>query len=59
MRTFTYATPTLVTEPLYLFTRVQLPLTTIIYSELMPYTVIANAYGVSVHDACQFQGHAH
>ena len=29
------------------------------YSELMPYTVQANSYWVSVHEAYQYQGHAH
>ena len=28
------------------------------YSELTPYTVLANFYGFSVYDAYQFQGHA-
>ena len=28
------------------------------YSELMPYTVLANSYGFSVYDEYQFQGHA-
>ena len=26
------------------------------YRELMPYTVLANCYGVSAYDAYQFQG---
>ena len=26
------------------------------YSELMPYTALANCYGVSAYDAYQFQG---
>ena len=29
------------------------------YSELTPYTALANYYGVSVYDVYQFQGHAH
>ena len=29
------------------------------YSELTPYTVLANSYGVSVYDSYQFQGHTH
>ena len=29
------------------------------YSELTPYTVLANSYGVSVYDAYQFQGHTY
>ena len=29
------------------------------YSELIPYTAIANSYGVSVYDVYQFQGHTH
>ena len=59
MRTFLYATPTLITEALRLFTQVQLLLTTVTYSELTPCTALANSCGVSVHDAYQFQGHAH
>ena len=29
------------------------------YSELTPYTVLANSYEVSVYNAYQFQGHTH
>ena len=29
------------------------------YSELTPYTALANSCGVSVYDTYQFQGHAH
>ena len=29
------------------------------YSELMPYTALANSYWVSVYDAYQHQGHTH
>ena len=29
------------------------------YNVLMPYTALANSYGVSVYDAYQFQDHAH
>ena len=29
------------------------------YSELMPYTAIANSYEVSIYDTYQFQDHAH
>ena len=29
-----------------------------VYSELMPYTALANSYGVSVYDMYQFKGHA-
>ena len=29
------------------------------YSELIPYTVLVNSYGVSVYDVYHFQGHAH
>ena len=52
MRTFTYATPTLITEALHLVIQAQLLLT----SELMPYAALANSYGISVYDAYQFQG---
>ena len=54
--TFTYATPTLITEALHLVIHVQLLLTTASYSELMPYTVLANCYGVSAYNVYQFQG---
>ena len=53
MCTFTYATPTLITEAIHLVTRVQLLLKT--YSELTPYKALANCYGVSANDAYQFQ----
>ena len=29
------------------------------YSELTPYTALANCYGVSAYDMYQFQGHIH
>ena len=29
------------------------------YGELMPYTALANSYGVSVYDVYQLQGHTH
>ena len=29
------------------------------YTELMPYTVLANSYRDSVYDAYQFQGHSY
>ena len=57
MHTLTYATPTLITEALRLVTRVQLLLTTVIV--LMPYTALANSYGVSIYDTYQLQGHTH
>ena len=57
MRTLTYATSNLITEVLCLVTQVQLLLTT--NSELMPYTALANCYGVSAYDAYQFRGDAH
>ena len=55
--TFTYATPTFITEAHYLVTQVQLLLTT--YSEFTPYTALANSCWVSLHDVYQCQGHAH
>ena len=58
MHTFTFATPTLITEALHLLTQVQL-LYNRFYSELIPYTVLAYSYWVSFHDAYQCQGHAH
>ena len=54
---FTYTTPTFITEMHRLVTRVQLLLMT--YSELMPYTVLANSYWVRFHGAYKCQGHAH
>ena len=57
MHTLTYTTPTLITEALRLVTRVKLLLTTVIV--LMPYTVLANSYGVSIYDTYQLQGHTH
>ena len=59
MYTFTYATPTLITEALHLVTRIQLRTFNDCYSDLMPYTALANSYGVSVYDVYQFQDHAH
>ena len=58
MYTFTYATPTLITEALHIVTRVQLHTFNNCYSDLMPYTALANSYGVSVYDVYQFQDHA-
>ena len=29
------------------------------YCELIPYTALANSYGVSVYDVYQYQGHSH
>ena len=29
------------------------------YSEIIPYTALANSYGVSIYDVHQFQSHAH
>ena len=49
MHTFKYATPTLITEALHLVTQVRLLLIHC-YSELMPYTMLDNSYGVSVYD---------
>ena len=56
---FTYDTPILVTEVLRLVTRVQLGAFNDCYSVLIPYTVLANSYWVSVYDVYQCQGHAH
>ena len=46
---FKYATPTFITKALRYGTQVQLLLTTIGYSELMPYTVLAYSYQVTFH----------
>ena len=54
---FTYATPIFMTEALRLVTQVQLRLTT--YSELTPYTMLANSYWINFDDTYQCQGHAH
>ena len=51
---FTYVTSTLITQVLCLVTQVQLLLMT--YSELTPYTILANSYGISVYDTYQFHG---
>ena len=29
------------------------------YSDLLPYTVLANSYGVNTYNMYQFQGHVH
>ena len=55
MHTFTYATPTFITEAFYRFTQVQLLLMT--YNKLMPYTVlppVAYSYWVSFYDTYQY-----
>ena len=51
MRTFTYTTPTIITEALCLLTQVQLLLIDYTDSELTPYTLLAYSYWVSFHDA--------
>ena len=50
--------PLYVTEALHLVAQVQL-LFNNRYSELAPYTTLANSYWVSFHEAYQCQGHAH
>ena len=59
MHTFTYATPTFTNKVLHLVTRVQLRTFNDCYSDLIPYTALANSYGVSVYDTYQFQDHTH
>ena len=56
--TFTYATPTSITEVLCLVTQVQLLLTTV-NSELLPYIVLAYSYWFIFQNVYQCQGHTH
>ena len=53
---FTYTTPSLITEVLHLVTQVHLLLMTITVNYVIPYTVVANCYGVSAYNVYQFQG---
>ena len=56
---FTYATCTLITEMLWSSCYLSTTVFNDCYSELTPYTVLANSYWVSVYDTYQCQGHAH
>ena len=51
MHMFTYTTPTFITEAHHLVTRVYTATINNFYSELTPYTVLANSYWVNFHDA--------
>ena len=55
----TYITPTLITKALRLVTSSSTATFNACYSDLMPYTVLANSYGFSIYDAYQCQGHIH
>ena len=59
MYMFTYTTPTFVTEALCLSYYSSTAAFNNCYSELTPYTMVANSYCVIFHDAYQCQGHAH
>ena len=51
--TFTYATPTFITEGVCFVTQVQLLLMTVTCSELMAYTELVYSYWVSFHNVLQ------
>ena len=57
MSTFTYATPTFITE-IHCFCYLSIAAFNDCYSELMPYTALANTYWISFHDMYQCQGQA-
>ena len=57
MCTFMYATPTLITKELHLYSSTAA--FNDCYSELTPYTALANSYWVSVYNVYQCQGHTH
>ena len=59
MSTFTYATPTFMTEALHLVTQVYTAAFNDCYGELMTYTMLANSYWISFHDAYRCQRHAY
>ena len=59
MRTFTYTSPTFITEALRLVTLASTAAFDDCFSELLPYTVLANynSWWVCVYDAYQCHGH--